>query len=293
MLPAVKQFFARTLPRLYGPRVKQASKRVGLHGFFVALYIKLLTTVTWLGYRLSADTGTMQVGGIDAEFHIGSRIEYDRVTTMIGEEPVLEAFVDAIQAEDVVWDVGANVGTYAVVAGLAARDGSVVAFEPHTDNANRIEENATLNDLENIRVERAALSDEDGSARLHIHGDDSGGGQHSLVEEGDDSVPVALVRAETFVDEGGPAPNVLKIDVEGAELGVLDGMLELLSDDRCRAVLVEVHHDHGVSTESVDERLHTAGFETQAIERRGGTTFLRATKAEATDRDRSADESSK
>ncbi|WP_256301102.1 FkbM family methyltransferase [Haloarchaeobius salinus] len=283
MLPAVKQLFARTLPRLYTPRVKRVSKQLGLHGVFVSLYIKLLTAFTSLGYRFSSDTGILRVGGIEAEFHVDSRIEYDRVTTMIGEEAVLEAFVETVQHDDVVWDIGANVGTYAVVGALAAPDGTVVAFEPHPDNARRIDENAALNDIENVQVERVALGDSDGTAHLHLHGDQSGGGQHSLVDEAEDAVEVDTARGASFVADGGPAPNVLKIDVEGAELGVLDGMPELLATDHCRVLFVEVHHEHGVSNDAVEGRLHAAGFETTAIEERGGTTFLRATKQDAVD----------
>lgn len=278
MLPAVKQLFARTLPRLYTPRVKRASKRIGLHDFFVALYLRILKTFTALGYRLSSDTEIMQVRGIDAEFYVNSPVEYDRVTTMIGEQTVLEAYADAIRPDDVVWDVGANVGTYSVVGALIARDGSVVAFEPHPDNARRIDENVALNELQNVRIEQLALGDENGSARLHLHGDQAGGGQHSLVDTSDEGVEIDLVRGETFVREGGPKPNVLKIDVEGAELDVLDGMASLLAAEGCRTLFIEVHHGHGVSNEEVEARLRAAAFEIRAIDGRGSTTFLQATK---------------
>lgn len=283
MISSVKKFFARKLPRLYTPRIKRVSERLGLHELFVNLYIGTINTLTTLGYRFSSGTETMHMGAIEAEFHVDTPVEYDRVTTMIGEEAVIEAFVDDIRPGDVVWDVGANVGTYAVVGGLAAPDGTVVAFEPHPENASRIDENAELNATDNVRIERVAVGNENDSTRLHVHGDETGAGQHSLVDEADDAVEVEVVRGETFVAEGAPAPNVLKIDVEGAELAVLDGMTELLAADDCRVLFVEVHHNHGVSSDAVERRLGAAGFETEQIEERGGTTFLRGSKSDIRD----------
>lgn len=217
----------------------------------------------------------MSVQGISAEFHVGNRIEYDRVTTMIGEKAILESFLDVIKEDDVVWDVGANIGMYSVFGGLKATKGSVISFEPHPQNANRIKENISLNRIENVNIKRAALGAEDGSAQLYTHGDEVGGGQHSLVDHGDGVADVDLIQGDSV---GGSTPNVIKIDVEGAELNVLDGMVETLPKDSCRVLFIEVHHEHGVSVDDVAERISTAGFTFDTIDERGGTTFLQATK---------------
>jgi FkbM family methyltransferase len=282
MLAAVKQLVARTLPRVYTPRVKQVSQLLGLHGFFVFLYNQLLIFFTSVGYRFATNTKPIQVGEIDAEFYVDSRIEYDRVTTMIGEKAVLESFVEDINPGERVWDVGANVGTYSIVGALATEGGGeAVAFEPHPENATRINENAELNSVNNLQIERVALDDKDGTTSLYIHGDEAGAGQHSLIDEGDGAVQVDLRRGDSFIANGSSVPNVVKVDVEGAEIRVLDGMSKILEDENCRVLFVEVHHQHDVTNAEVNQRLHAAGFETESIEERGDTTFLRATKPDS------------
>jgi hypothetical protein len=86
---------------------------------------------TSVGCWFAPESKTMSVQDIRAEFHVGNCIEYDRVTTMIGEEVILESFLDVIKEDDVVWDVGANISIYSVFGGLKATKGSVIAFEPH------------------------------------------------------------------------------------------------------------------------------------------------------------------
>lgn len=167
--------------------------------------------------------------------------------------------------------MGANVGTCAVVAGFVATESSAVAFELHPENADRIHENAALNDLDHVTVERRALSATNGTADLHVYSEEAGGGQHSFVEESDDTIIfiVDCRPASSVVANGTSSPNVLKIDVEEAEFDVLDGMVKTLAAIDCRVVFVEVHHEYVVSNDEVVEHLDAASFETAAIDGRG------------------------
>jgi FkbM family methyltransferase len=66
----------------------------------------------------------------------------------------------------VVIDVGAYVGFYAVLAGLANRRARILAFEPMSDNAERLRRHVELNGLSNVEFVRAAVSADPGEAEL-------------------------------------------------------------------------------------------------------------------------------
>lgn len=58
-----------------------------------------------------------EIRGESTRFIIGSKGELKRVTTFSGEKSVLESFINQIKSSDVVWDIGANIGTYSLFAG--------------------------------------------------------------------------------------------------------------------------------------------------------------------------------
>lgn len=192
-----------------------------------------------------------------------------------GEPAVEHAFLGLLSPGDVVYDVGANIGWYSL---LAARrvgpQGSVVAFEPSLQNALYAHQNAIANGLANMTVVPAALTDEDGwlafldkgSLEGRLEKDDSEAqaqrrAQRELRVRGRTIVPVA--RLDSWLERtGSRPPNVVKIDVEGAEVGVLRGMRETLAS-AAPTLIVELH---GTREEVADE-LDRAGYEHRSIER--------------------------
>lgn len=157
-------------------------------------------------------------------------------------------------------DAGSNKGDFALIAARVMDDsGRVVAFEPSPENCRWIRKSIELNGYRCIELHELALSDSDGRARLYL-GDRSG--WHSLVEmraaEGAaDSIEVEARTLDSAL--AGAAPDVLKIDVEGAELRVLDGAKRTLADTRLSAVLIDVHPDR-VDPGAVCDVLASHGF---------------------------------
>lgn len=119
------------------------------------------------------------------------------------------------------YDLGANVGFYTLLFSfLTGPEGLVVAFEPVPENVDLIRCHANMNDCRNIRVESLALSNIDGTANFLF--DESSNSTGRLCEEG--SVQVQSRRLDTWIAETGvPPPNIVKVDVEGAEASVLEG----------------------------------------------------------------------
>lgn len=133
---------------------------------------------------------------------------------------------------DVCYDIGANLGFFSLLLGrLAGPDGSVYAFEPVARNASNIERNARLNGLPNIEVLRIALCATDGHEELLLAHHVGGAVLKSAGAPPDfaGSVTVETARLDTLVNiRRLKPPNIVKIDVEGAEMDVLRGMEQVL-----------------------------------------------------------------
>jgi len=136
------------------------------------------------------------------------------------------AIEKGVHAGCVFYDIGANVGYYSLMAArLSEPHGKVVAFEPLPRNIAFIKRHVTLNRLEErITVIAAAVSDHSGSAWFDPDISTSKG---HIAEVG--QLEVRLVCIDELVEAGKiPAPDVMKIDVEGAEAEVLRGAMHIL-----------------------------------------------------------------
>lgn len=133
------------------------------------------------------------------------------------------------------FDIGANFGLYSVLLAGVPHLESILAFEPLPRNADQLAANLYLNGLDElVTVHRIALSDQDTWMDLFV---DAGSTGVSTLDPGrlerDSSVYDARVRVMTRTLDGMSdlegARVLLKIDVEGAELAVLNGMRAFLS----------------------------------------------------------------
>lgn len=156
------------------------------------------------------------------------------------EQAVQEALRRHLGPGGVLYDVGANVGFFSLLgARFAGPGGHVYAFEPTRDNAAAIEASVVLNGFSNVTVVEKAVGAAAGTGRLHVVSDQSWSkleetGGHALTEE---TVDVEIVALDDF--DGRP-PGLVKIDVEGYELPVLEGMRGVLAE-HAPAVICELH----------------------------------------------------
>ena len=185
-----------------------------------------------------------------AHAHLGSLAYGDLETS------VQEAMRRHLGPGDVFYDVGANLGFFALLGAVFVdprAGGWVYAFEPAPDNATAIRENAALNGLDNLTVIEKAASSETGTARLQIVDDQSWSkleayGEHPHTERVLDVPTVAL---DDLVSAGEiRPPTAVKIDVEGAEVAVLEGMRETLAQHR-PAIICELHDTHAEFVETM------------------------------------------
>lgn len=173
----------------------------------------------------------------------------DRVlsTHLVGEEvwePVETAAFLAHGREGMcVFDVGANIGYYTLLAARAVGpSGRVYAFEPEPHNFELLTRNIAENGFTNVWPVNAAVSNKAGAVRLHL--DDANFGAHSF-EAGSvptpsgRSVEVETVRLDDFVEQARSfeAGILVKIDVQGAEALVVEGGSRLLALPRITALM--------------------------------------------------------
>ncbi|HEX7079455.1 MAG TPA: FkbM family methyltransferase [Gammaproteobacteria bacterium] len=161
---------------------------------------------------------------------------------VVGGNLRIHRLLDAVVAEGAtVVDVGANVGYNTLYAAcLAGPRGRVIAVEPAPDNVAVLERNVAAAALSNVVVAAVAAGRAHGAADLYLRGDTSA--VNSLFPEScyakvTDVLRVPVAPLDDLVD--GRA-DVVKIDVEGAELDVLDGMARLARNPRL-ALIVEWH----------------------------------------------------
>jgi len=170
-----------------------------------------------------------------------------------------------ISPGDTVVDVGAHVGFYTLLfARLVGPSGTVHAFEPVMGDA--LERNIELNGYDNVVVHRVAVGAKAGRVRLDnpAAGFSSGNWQRS---DRRDTREVAQVALDDCLDEH---IAFMKIDVEGMEPEVIEGLSRSLADGRVDTLMVEIARDFVSDPASVVEPLSARGYRLRRIGEFGG-----------------------
>ena len=137
------------------------------------------------------------------------------------------AFEREITPGSVVYDIGANVGYFSLLAAALAGDpGKVYAFEPLPRNITFLQRHKDLNSMDTIEIIEAAVSDRSGMASFDMGASTAMG---RIAEEGE--LKVKMVCLDELLSEGKiDPPDFMKVDVEGAEFLALSGARVLLEE---------------------------------------------------------------
>jgi len=179
-----------------------------------------------------------EASGAKAKFH-----RTDHIPTTLPERSVTEDLIDNLSTDDVFYDLGANRGLYTCLAGDIVVDGEVHAFEPNPVAVSDLEQNIQYNDLSaRVTVHQKAVSDNGEEIPFLVRSDSTGNTlQTTTVDEEDgETIAVESINLDDFIVENDlPKPEIMKIDIEGAEVDALKSMRKSLED--CRIVYCEVH----------------------------------------------------
>lgn len=162
------------------------------------------------------------------------------------ELELVGALKQATKGKHVAYDVGANIGYISLMlAQLLGDEGQVYSFEALPGNQERWKGNITLNQLdERVHLQAVAVSKTSGKARFMVHA--SGGmGKLSSAKGRDEDYAEEIEVDSLALDDAvyrqkSPAPELIKIDIEGGEGAALRGMTRLLKEKR-PTLFIELH----------------------------------------------------
>ena len=156
------------------------------------------------------------------------------------EEGMQKVLSDLLRPGDTFFDVGANAGFFALAAArLVGPSGCVVALDPDPANAASVRAQAELNDMAHLHVEAVAAADHEGDMTFVLESAGDSMGRLSPTGEGKETLTVRATTLDHVANAHG-TPDVVKVDVEGAEGLVLTGAASLVASRTARWIL-ELH----------------------------------------------------
>ena len=228
--------------------------------------------ILWLLFRLESDEVVeVCVGPPKRRFkmRLGWRIHTGYVIGMY-EPKVIGTLRRHLKRGDTCVDVGGHIGYLTLfMAQIVGPEGNVVTFEPMPDNYELLEENIRLNDLKNVRLERTAVGENEMMGSLIFAANERWSWTPSATGYGvvgeKKSINVPFISLDHYAMTQGLYPRLIKIDVEGAELGVLRGAREMIRKSQ-PALLIEVHGRGGDHEEAVLDILRKCAYRTHPLE---------------------------
>jgi len=222
------------------------------------------------------------VNGVQAEFDARTDRGGDMIRwTYQLEKDWLKRMLDEVNSDDVVFDVGANLGFYSSFLSKILTGGQVVAFEPFPPNVKQLQKNVKHNG-NLVDIMDIALSDQTGTVEFTESSTQAIGHATGTIDPdpGSNGYPVSTRRGDDLVEGGRvPQPQLIKIDVEGSEPLVLEGLKNTLSDDRCRTLFCEIHlpkrgdsrpsiREYGSSADEIQAKIRNFGFCLDEVKKR-------------------------
>lgn len=258
--------------------LKGAARRPYVAPVLHSLGIMRLGRSVYHRHLLRRGTHEVTVRGERLRFAVGSIRAIERIEYVVPSEgPLIERMLGAIRPHDVFYDIGANIGLFTLLVMSRHRGHKITvhAIEPEPRAADVLRKNLKLNSLEDVMVHETALGSSTGMTEFFVD-PDPGSGKHSLFSIlGADyyRIEIQMMTGADFMRDTRSTPDVLKIDVEGAEMEVLRGFQKALESGRVRELFIEVHTQallrYGSSHEALRGWLQDRGYAPAWSHKRG------------------------
>ena len=178
---------------------------------YVALYLNLIKSEHIILESRSGMKIKLRVNSTDimAFTHVWLLHEYDRAEFEIKDT-------------DVVIDIGAHIGLFALFASQFCKNGKIYCFEPVKENFELLESNLVLNNIRNVISFNAAISINNDNITIYLNKDESG---HSMYVVGSKKIQVkAFTLQDVFDSNKLQKCDFIKIDCEGEEYAIIDSL---------------------------------------------------------------------
>lgn len=190
-----------------------------LHHLYLSIYQKTLPT--------STHTYTLPTGGIIEYKPSDLGIGFYLFTKNNFEPETTNTIQQYLEPNQTVIDVGANIGYYTIIAAQkVGPQGKVIAIEPESRNFKLLKQNISTNHLNNITVLKTAISDTPGLTKLYLS---NSSGEHSTIIKHPTYRTTQATTLDKIVSQHHLKPNLIKIDIEGAEHLAIKGAQHTLS----------------------------------------------------------------
>jgi FkbM family methyltransferase len=161
------------------------------------------------------------------------------------EEAEMQFLKKYLKNDDVVFDIGANVGLFTLICSeFVGNSGTIHAFEPSPQTFNWLEQNVNSNKLKNVILNQLAVSDKDGTIGFHLS-EEGYDAFNSIVKPSKGSnyisQTVNCLTLDSYVEKHQLQGKIqiIKIDVEGFEISLLSGASRILSAENAPDLVVE------------------------------------------------------
>jgi FkbM family methyltransferase len=184
------------------------------------------------------------------------------------EEETTKLFSEILKEGMTVLDLGANIGYYSLLAGKQIGEkGKVFAFEPWHESFSLLQKNIEVNGFKNIIPVAKAVSNQCGRQKLFLSNDPL---EHHLGREsGSKFIEIDVTSVDEFMEGRNIPVDLVKMDVEGAEMNVLEGMAETISKSPHIKIITEFVPEHlelnNCSPSAFLEKLFSYGFKLYVI----------------------------
>ena len=210
--------------------------------------------------------------GVNFDLTVGTTHELQRALTFETKEPDTLEWLKHYSEKSVdLIDIGANVGIYSLYFAKASDVGSrILSFEPDASSFTSLNNNIAANNIENIEAYMLALSNQRSWVDLNLSIYEAGAGAGSVdgdyifsnvAKDNQIKQKVMAVRGDEFFAELNlQRPVVVKIDVDGHEKDILNGMRSFLESDQVLSVLIEINWKSDADLAEVSSMIEDCGL---------------------------------
>ena len=219
----------------------------------------------------------INVDGKPIRYAEANRFSYKRVSSLFTKEPTTCPWIDTFSADDVFFDVGANVGMYSIYA-AQFRGCRVFSFEPESQNYAELNKSIWLNGLHSrMTAYCCAISSEERMSVLHLSTFGPAFAHHDFHDnlwEKDKRLGAEVYKKDERLTQGCisgsldrlvadgtlPSPNHIKVDVDGLESKVIESCKNILASPTLKTILVEIDFSYAENIKIVN-KLQSLGWQ--------------------------------